>query len=99
MNSTSPEALLQSPSLSFSRISANAFFVPSGSRRGSGKQLSPPGACASTRNPSDIGAEKNHLCPTSAYSSPPSDVAVVVFERTSLPPCLDRKSTRLNSSH
>src|SRR3546814_5947199 len=79
MNSTSPEALLQSPSLSFNRISAKAFFVPSGSRRGSRKQLSPPGACASTRNPSDIGAEKNHLCPTSAYSSPPSDVAVVVF--------------------
>jgi len=87
-NSTSEEALDQSPSLSFSRISRNAFFDPSGSRRGSRKQPSPSGVCASTRKPSDIGAEKNHLCPTSCQASPPgSGVAVVALPRTSEPPC------------
>ncbi|MNT85978.1 hypothetical protein D3C72_2262150 [compost metagenome] len=64
-SSTSLEALDQSPSLSLSRISRNALRLPSSSRRGIRKQVSPPGACASTRKPSDIGAEKNHLCPTS----------------------------------
>ena len=60
--------------------------VPSGRTRGSRKHESPPGACASTRNASDIGAEQNHFSPSSAYSSPPSGRAVVVFTRTSEPP-------------
>lgn len=74
--------------MSFSRWIANALRVPSGSTRGTRKQVSPPGACASTRKPSDIGAEQNHLCPVSTYSpSAPSGAADVVFARTSLPPC------------
>ncbi len=40
---------------------------------------------------SDIGAEQNHLCPTSSYSAPApppfTGVAKVVFARTSEPPC------------
>ncbi|CAM5264862.1 hypothetical protein SGRI78S_07348 [Streptomyces griseus subsp. griseus] len=64
-NSTSAEALDRLPSLSFSRWIANTLRVPSGSTRGTRKQLSPPAACASTRKPSDIGAEQNHLCPVS----------------------------------
>ncbi|KAG1166942.1 hypothetical protein G6F35_017903 [Rhizopus arrhizus] len=63
-NSTSLDALAQSPSLSFSRISRNALRSPSASRRGISRQGSPPGACASTRKPSHMGAEKNHLWPT-----------------------------------
>ena len=86
VNSTSLEAFDPSPSLSFSRISRNAFRSPSSRRRGIRKQLSPAGACASTRKPSHIGAEKNHLCPTSTYASP-RGVAVVVLARTSDPPC------------
>ena len=50
--------------------------------------MSPSGACASTRKPSDIGAEQNHLCPVSSYvPSSASGVARVVLARTSLPPC------------
>ena len=62
-NSTSAEALERLPSLSFSRSSRIAFAVPSGRKRGIRKQVSPLSACASTRKASDIGAEKNHLCP------------------------------------
>ncbi len=71
-NSTSAEALERLPSLSLSRWTANVLRVPSGSIRGSRKQVSPPppaepsGTRASTRKPSDIGAEQNHLCPVSA---------------------------------
>ena len=39
--------------------------VPSGSTRGRKKQLSPPGAWASTRKTSLIAAEVNHLWPVS----------------------------------
>ena len=60
---------------------------PSGSTRGTRKQERPAGACASTRNASLIGAEQNHLCPSSTYSPPPSGRATVVFVRTSEPPC------------
>ena len=35
--------------------------VPSGSERGTKKQVSAPSSCASVRKPSDIGAEQNHL--------------------------------------
>ncbi len=87
-NSTSADALDRLPSLSFSRWIRNTLRVPSGSTRGTRKQLSPPGARASTRKPSDIGAEQNHLCPVSRYApSPDSGSARVVLDRTSLPPC------------
>jgi len=87
-NSTSDEALDQSPSLSFNRINRSALRLPSGRQRGSMKQVRPPAACASTRKASDIGAETNHLWPTNVYSpSAWSAVATVVLARTSLPPC------------
>ena len=63
--STSAEALDRLPSLSLSRCRCMPLRVPSGRTRGSRKQDSPPGACASTRNTSLIGAEVNHLCPVS----------------------------------
>ena len=37
----------------------------SSSHRGTRKQLMPPGACASIKNASDMGAEQNHLWPVS----------------------------------
>ena len=63
--STSLEALAWLPSLSLSRCMNIRLRLPSGSTRGSMKQLSPPGACASTRKMSLIAAEVNHLCPVS----------------------------------
>ena len=63
--STSDEAFDLLPSLSLSRWMRMALRVPSGSTRGSRKQLSPSGAWARTRNRSHIGAEQNHLCPVS----------------------------------
>lgn len=87
-NSTSPEAFDRLPSLSLSRWIRNTLRVPSASTRGTRKQVSPPGACASTRKPSDIGAEQNHLWPRSSYvPSSASGRAPVVLARTSLPPC------------
>ena len=59
--STSLDALAWLPSLSLSRCRNIRLRVPSGSTRGSRKQDSPPGACASTRKMSHIGAEVNHL--------------------------------------
>jgi len=41
----------------------------------------------STRNASDIGADRNHLWPTSCIRLGIKRVARVVFARTSLPPC------------
>ena len=61
--STSLLALEWLPSLSLSRCSRMPLAVPSGSTRGTTKQVSPPGACASTSRRSDIGADVNHLCP------------------------------------
>ena len=58
---TSLEALEWLPSLSFSRCSNSVLTVRSGRKRGTKKHDKPPGACASTRNASHIGAEKNHL--------------------------------------
>ncbi len=87
-NSTSAEAFDRLPSLSLSRWIRNTLRVPSSNTRGTRKQVSPPGACASTRKPSDIGAEQNHLCPVSSYvPSSASGRADVWFARTSLPPC------------
>ena len=65
-NSTSELALALLPSLSFRRWIWMALREPSGSTRGRKKQLSPAGACASTRKASHIGAEKNHLWPVIA---------------------------------
>ena len=64
-NSISLDAFDRSPSLSFSRWMRMGFRVPSGFHRGTRKQLIPPGAWASIRKASDIGAEQNHLCPVS----------------------------------
>ncbi len=62
-NSTSLLALAWLPSLCLRRWMCSALTRPSGSSRGSRKQLSPPAACASTRCASHIGADMNHLCP------------------------------------
>src|SRR5699024_2774270 len=70
-NSTSDEALDLLPNLSFRRCTRNGFRSPPGRTRGTRKQLSPSGACASTRNASDCGAEQNHLWPRSAYMPSP----------------------------
>ena len=90
-NSTSEEALERLPSLSFRRWKRSALTLPSGRKRGIRKQESPPGACASTRKASDIGADMNHLWPVMRYSAPgpppPAGSAVVVLARTSVPPC------------
>ena len=61
--SISDEALAWLPSLSLSRCSSIRLRLPSGSTRGRKKQLNPPGAWASTKKMSHIGAEVNHLCP------------------------------------
>ncbi len=61
--SISEDAFERLPSLSLSRISRIPLRVPSGSTRGSRKQLSPSSVCASARNTSLIGAEVNHLWP------------------------------------
>ena len=61
--STSLEALAWLPSLSLSRCRNIRLRVPSGRIRGRKKQDKPPGAWASTRKTSHIGAEVNHLCP------------------------------------
>ena len=63
--SISADALDRLPSLSLRRTSRMPLRVPSGSTRGRTKQVSPPGAWASVRNRSFIGAEVNHLCPVS----------------------------------
>ena len=48
--------------------------------------MSPPGACASTRKASHIGADMNHFSPLIAKLSP-LGTARVVLVRTSVPPC------------
>ena len=90
-NSTSEEAFERLPSLSFSRWRWIRLRSPSGRNRGIRKHEMPPSACASTRNASHIGADMNHLWPVTSYSAPGpppfSGRAVVVFARTSEPPC------------
>ena len=76
----SAEAFERLPSLSLRRSIRN-----SGWPRSTRKHERPAGACASTRNASLIGAEQNHLCPSSSQTSP-SGRAVVSFARTSEPP-------------
>jgi hypothetical protein len=65
-SSVSLEALDTLPILRFRRSTCIGFLVPSGRQRGSRKQLRPPGACASTRKASHIGAETKYLWPTSS---------------------------------
>ena len=84
---TSLEALAWLPSLSLRRCRNIRLRLPSGRIRGRKKQLSPPGAWASTRKTSDIGAEVNHLWPRKQYVPSPFGVACVVPARTSEPPC------------
>ncbi len=87
-NSGSEEALERLPSLSLRRWMRKVLRVPSGSTRGTRKQDSPPGAWASTRKTSHIGAEVNHLWPRRVYIPGSAvGVAAVVFVRTSEPPC------------
>jgi hypothetical protein len=65
-SSISLEAFERLPSLSFRRTRRKPTLrSPSGSHRGTRKHDSPPGAWASMRNASDIGAEQNHLWPVS----------------------------------
>ncbi len=87
-NSGSQEALERLPSFSFRRWTRKVLRVPSGRIRGTRKQDRPPGACASTRKTSHMGAEVNHLWPRRVYT-PGSAVgqAAVVLVRTSEPPC------------
>ena len=56
------------PSLSLRRTTSSRLRLPSGSTRGTRKQVRPPAACASTRNTSFIGADVNHLWPCRVYS-------------------------------
>jgi hypothetical protein len=63
--SISADALERLPSLSFSRSNRMPLREPSGRTRGRTKQVSLPGAWASVRNRSFIGAEVNHLWPVS----------------------------------
>ena len=92
LNSTSLLELDRLPTLSFSRWMCTAFLPPSGRQRGTKKHEEPcSSVLASTRWPSHIGAEKNHLWPVMRNSSPqgpaPAGTARVVLVRTSLPPC------------
>lgn len=86
-NSGSLLALERLPSLSLRRWMRKVLRLPSGRTRGTRKQESPPGAWASTRNRSFMGALVNHLWPRSSQVPSPCSVAVVVLARTSVPPC------------
>src|SRR6188508_2115707 len=91
-NSTSQLLLERLPTLSFRRWMWTEFLPPSGRQRGTKKQVGPRSSVlASTRWPSHIGAEKNHLWPARRYSGPhapsPAGAARVVLVRRSLPPC------------
>jgi hypothetical protein len=63
--SISAEAFAWLPSLFLSRCSSIRLRVPSGSTRGTRKQVSPSSAWARVRKTSLIGADVNHLCPVS----------------------------------
>ena len=70
-NSTSLLLLERLPTLSFRRWMWMAFLLPSGRQRGTKKQVEPRSSVlASTRWPSHMGAEKNHLWPVMRNSSP-----------------------------
>ena len=86
-NSTSLEAFERLPSLSFKRWKRSPLSVPSSRMRGTRKQLSASPVLASMMKASDIGAERNHLWPTSRYIPSPTFSAVERLARTSVPPC------------
>ena len=65
-HSVSLEALETLPILRLRRTIWIGFFVPSGRQRGARKQVRPPGAWASVRKASHIGAETKNLWPTSS---------------------------------
>ena len=65
-NSTSEEALETLPILFLRRCTCSGFLLPSSRQRGTRKQLRPPGDWASIRKASHIGADMNHLWPTSS---------------------------------
>ena len=72
LNSTSLLLLERLPTLSFRRWMWTAFLPPSGRQRGTKKQVGPRSSVlASTRWPSHIGAEKNHLWPVSQVFGAP----------------------------
>jgi hypothetical protein len=60
---TSAVAFERLPSLSLSRSIVQPLSLPSGSRRGTSRQLTPSGACASTNSASECTAETNHFSP------------------------------------
>src|SRR5271154_5146891 len=86
-NSTSEEALDLLPHLSFRRCSWRRLRDPSASQPGTTKQDTPASVCASVRNTSECGTEKNHLCPTIDQLPSPLGVACVWVWRRSDPPC------------
>src|ERR1019366_3464113 len=57
----------------------------------------PPGACASIRKASDMGAEQNHLCPVMRYSFALTGSARVELARTSDPPCFSVMAMPINA--
>mmetsp|Transcript_31964 Transcript_31964/g.92854 ORF Transcript_31964/g.92854 Transcript_31964/m.92854 type:complete len:233 (-) Transcript_31964:725-1423(-) len=91
--STSDDAFDRSPSLSLSRMNwSPSFLSPEGSHRGTRKHdsrsssLPSPATRARVMKPSLMGALVNHLWPR-RRKPPGAGVAVVVFARTSDPPC------------
>ena len=64
-SSISLDAFETFPILFFRRMTLSAFLSPSSVKRGTRKQESPGPVCARTRNASHIGAERNHLWPSS----------------------------------
>ena len=65
-SSVSHDALATLPILFLSRWICIGFLLPSGRQRGSQKHDRPPGAWASTKKASHMGAETKYLCPTNS---------------------------------
>src|SRR5439155_25735183 len=91
-SSISLDAFERLPTLFFKRWIRIELREPPGLSRGTKKHdKSSPSIFASIRWASHCGAEKNHLCPVSRYSSPhaetPARSASVVLKRRSEPPC------------
>jgi hypothetical protein len=63
--SISDEALERLPHFSLRRWMRIVFRVPSGSERGTRKHVTPSGSRARVKKASLIGAEQNHLWPSS----------------------------------
>ncbi len=65
-SSVSDDALEALPIFFLRRSTCIGFLAPSGRQRGNRKHERPPGAWASTRNASHMGADTKYLCPTSS---------------------------------